>query len=243
MKALAIDSAVSKLTIAAKNDDKSCTTIFDIGMKQSETLLPAIDYVLSKTGITPAELDYLTLSAGPGSFTGLRLAFSALKAIECAFKIPVYGISSLYIHTYAALNSINKITENDYILSCIDANKDKFYGNLQNNKNEIMPDGDYSFEELRDKITEILESKSANILICGPDKNKFYELLKTDEKLSGKLENIFVMKYEPCATDILFELAEQNIANGIEPLKDFDGPVYLRASEAELVLQNKQNNQ
>ena len=52
MKALAIDSAVSRLTISAKNDDYFVSTIFDIGMKQSETLLPAIDYVLGKLNIT-----------------------------------------------------------------------------------------------------------------------------------------------------------------------------------------------
>ena len=46
MKALAVDSAVSRLTITAKNDDKTCTAIYSIGMKQSETIVPAIDYVL-----------------------------------------------------------------------------------------------------------------------------------------------------------------------------------------------------
>ena len=46
MKALAIDCACSRLTVAAKNEDKSCTAIYDIGMKQSETLVPALDFVM-----------------------------------------------------------------------------------------------------------------------------------------------------------------------------------------------------
>ena len=50
MKALAIDSAVSKMTIAAKNDDKFVTLTLDIGMRQSEKILPAIDYVLKEIG-------------------------------------------------------------------------------------------------------------------------------------------------------------------------------------------------
>ena len=100
MKALAIDSAVSKLTISAKNDEFSVSTVFDIGMKQSETLLPAIDYVLSKLNITTNDLDYLVLSKGPGSFTGLRLAFAALKSIEMAKNIPLYGISTLDTYSY-----------------------------------------------------------------------------------------------------------------------------------------------
>ena len=46
MKALSIDCAVSRLMISAKNDDKIFTSIYDIGMKQSESIVPAIDYAL-----------------------------------------------------------------------------------------------------------------------------------------------------------------------------------------------------
>src|SRR5574344_1381041 len=99
MKALAIDTANSKILISAKNDDKSVTVIFNIGMKQSETLLPSIDYVLNQLQITPQELDYTVLCKGPGSFTGLRLGFAALKAIEAAYNVPIYG--SLSLETYA----------------------------------------------------------------------------------------------------------------------------------------------
>lgn len=224
MKALAIDSAVSKLTISAKNDDKSCTAIFNIGMKQSETLLPAIDYVLTKCGLNAADLDYMTLSEGPGSFTGLRLAYSALKAIECAFNKPIYGISSLYVHAFPFLE------ENKNILSCIDANKDKFYAGIYNNSSTVLKDGDYSFEELNEKIKNL-----DTVYICGPDKDKFSDLLK-----QSNTSNTKIIKYEPVVTDVLFELAEAKIANNEQPLQEYDGPVYLRASEAEIVHQNKE---
>ena len=71
MKALIIDSAVTKLTISAKNDDKTTTSIFDIGMRQSEIILSAIDHVLSKCSLTPDQLDYMAVTQGPGSFTKL----------------------------------------------------------------------------------------------------------------------------------------------------------------------------
>ena len=45
MKALAIDCAVSKIAIAAKDDEKSVKLVYDIGIKQSEKLLPAVDFV------------------------------------------------------------------------------------------------------------------------------------------------------------------------------------------------------
>ena len=82
MKALALDTSISCIQIAAKNDDKLASLVLDIGMRQSEKLLPAIDYVLKQAELAPAELDYTALCQGPGSFTGLRLGFAALKAIE-----------------------------------------------------------------------------------------------------------------------------------------------------------------
>lgn len=226
MKALAIDSAVSKLTISAKNDDKCCTTIFNIGMKQSETLLPAIEYVLLKVNLTSSDLDYMTLTQGPGSFTGLRLAYSALKAIECAYNIPLYGVSSLLIHSYPFINS-------DFnVLSCIDANKDRFYSHIYQNSKNIIPDGDYSTEEIETQIKDL-----DKILICGPDKDKLLPVLQA--KYPEK--KFKVLNFNIVTTDVLFEITEKNIQDGIQPLKDFDGPVYLRASEAEIVLQNKMN--
>ena len=80
MNALAVDSAASRMVIAAKKDDDVATLSLDIAMKQSEKILPAIDFVLSEVGLTPADLDYTAICKGPGTFTGLRLGFSALKA-------------------------------------------------------------------------------------------------------------------------------------------------------------------
>ena len=67
------------MTIAAKNEDIKASLSLDMGQKQSQKLLPAIDYVLSQVELKPADLDYTALTSGPGTFTGLRLAFSALK--------------------------------------------------------------------------------------------------------------------------------------------------------------------
>ena len=57
MKALSIDGAISRLTVSAKNDDKIFTSIYDIGMRQSESLVPAIDYVLEKVDLKSSDLD------------------------------------------------------------------------------------------------------------------------------------------------------------------------------------------
>lgn len=222
MKALAIDCAVSRLTVSAKNDDKFCSAVYDIGMKQSETLVPALDYVLSKCGVSKNELDYTVLTVGPGSFTGLRLGISALKAIECAFGTPVYGISSLETYEYPFLNFDLPV------LSCIDANKDKFYARIYNNGKVFLEDGDWDISKIIEKVSEFNE-----IIIAGPDSLKLKEIIQNENK---KII-IRTLNTSTLTTQSLFEIAENKIATKTPPLKDFDGPVYLRASEAELKLE------
>jgi universal bacterial protein YeaZ len=218
MNALAIDSAVTRLSLAVKNDTKTISAVYDIGMKQSETLLPAIDYLLSKAGLTAAQLDYTVLCAGPGSFTGLRLAFAALKAVEHAGGIPLYGIPSLeaYAHPYRILPFT--------VIPVIDAKKDKFYAAVYDGENEVLAGGDYE----PSRIADSLKTEQA-VLICGPDAALFAE--RAPE--IGQRTKIYVMPFSEVTTDALFALAEQRIARNIPPLKDFDGPVYMRASEAE----------
>lgn len=220
MKALVIDCAVSKLTISAKNEDYKVTSIFDIGMRQSETLIPAIDYILEKLKIEAKDLDYTALTIGPGSFTGLRLGISALKALECAFKIPVYGISSLQAYNQPFLN----LYEN--VLSCIDGNKDKFYVNIRSKNQEFLKDGDYDLESIIANINNF-----STLLLSGPDNKKLYELVKDRVKT-----NLIIPDFQVITSEALFQIAEDMIAKKMPSLNEYDGPIYLRASEAEIKL-------
>ena len=223
MKALAIDCACSRLTVAAKNEDKTCTAIYDIGMRQSETLVPALDYVLEKAGLAKNELDYTTLTIGPGSFTGLRLGISALKAIECAFGTPVYGISSLETYAFAYANLGLPV------LSCIDANKDRFFAGVYTNDQNTLADGDYDIPFLAEKLKQ--EKK---IILAGFEKDttKLKSLL---EPAAPQIE-LIQMPVTAVTTELLFKLAELKISTKEPALQEYDGPVYLRASEAEIKL-------
>ncbi len=223
MKALAIDCACSRMTVAAKNEEYTFTAIYDIGMRQSETLVPAIDNVLEKCGLEKNELDYTVLTIGPGSFTGLRLGISALKAIECAFGTPVYGISSLEAYAYPFLDSVVPT------LACIDANKDKFYAGIYHSGKVVLEDGDYDVPFIIERLKNIHD---LNLAGFKKDTDKLEELLKAQ----GCTSSINKLTVPVVTTDSLFALAEKKITAKLPPLKDFDGPVYLRASEAEIKL-------
>lgn len=224
MKALCIDGAISRMTIAAKNDDKIFTVIYDIGMKQSESIVPAIDYALEKVGLKASELDYTAIALGPGSFTGLRLSISAVKAIELAYNVPVYGIPTLNMYAYEFEGFEIPV------LTAIDANKDRFYSSLSEGTKVLMEAGDWETEHIIKTV-----KKQKKIIICGPDRVKLKELIEAENK---KI-NIFVPATANITTESLFALAEKDIENKKPGLKDIDGPVYLRASEAEIKLSEK----
>ncbi|MCI7566114.1 MAG: tRNA (adenosine(37)-N6)-threonylcarbamoyltransferase complex dimerization subunit type 1 TsaB [Treponema sp.] len=224
MNILVLDCAVTKLSIAVKTEDKFISQTYDIGMRQSEILVPTIDEILSKAGITAADLNYSALTIGPGSFTGLRLGISALKAIELAYNVPVYGISSLTIYSYAYKDLGLPI------LACIDANKDKFYACLSDQNSLILEEGDYEVEEIISKLNGL-----SKVLLAGPDAQKLADIIKENKNYI----EVLTTRASAMTTEALVAITEDKISKGEATLKDFDGPVYLRASEAELALKSK----
>lgn len=226
MKALAIDTSLTRITIAAKNDDKTAYLTLDIGMKQSERLIPSCEYILNQVDLKTSELDYTVLCKGPGSFTGLRLAFSALKAIELAYNIPVYGIGTLDAYSFA-------YSDIDIPVICaVDAKKNRFYLQAKHNGDVLIEDGDYEIDAVKDIINNI---ESDRIFVCGSDAALF--ISRISEIISSK--KFISLKGTPNETENLFVMAEDMIAKKIPALKDFDGPVYIRASEAEENLTSK----
>lgn len=221
MNILALDCAVTRISLAVKTESKFISSTYDIGMRQSEILVPCIDELLAKAELTPAELNASVLTIGPGSFTGLRLGISALKAIELAYNVPVYGVSSLEAYAYPYKNLDLPL------LSCIDANKDKFYARLCNGQTILLKDDDYEIPKIFDAVKDL-----DTVFVCGPDADKLSEKLKTTYN-----EKSFLIPAVSAQTaEALIKIAEELIEKKAGPLKDFDGPVYLRASEAELKL-------
>ena len=221
MNILALDCAVTRISLAVKTESKFISSTYDIGMRQSEILVPSIDELLKKADLTAADLDATALTIGPGSFTGLRLGISALKAIELAYGVPVYGISSLEAYAYPYMKL-------EYpLISCIDANKDKFYCRVIDGDKVLLEDGDWELEKIIEAAGQFDKA-----LICGPDGEKLAE------KLSSALaQKKYLLPSAPAMTaESLIIITEELIEKKAEPLKDFDGPVYLRASEAELKL-------
>ena len=80
MLILGIDSSGHTASVALYADgvvlsEYAC----NIGLTHSQTLLPMVAEIFSRTGHTVEELDAIAVSAGPGSFTGLRIGAATAK--------------------------------------------------------------------------------------------------------------------------------------------------------------------
>lgn len=103
MRILAIDTALEACSVA----------VFDTGERgmlarasrpmqrgHAEALMPMLASAMDEAGIDFSELDRIAVTAGPGSFTGLRVGISAARAIGLAAAKPVVALSTL--SAYAA---------------------------------------------------------------------------------------------------------------------------------------------
>lgn len=96
MKILGIDSSGLTASVAVMSEG-ILTGEYTIHNKKthSQTLLPMISDMLLMAEIKPEELDGIAVSAGPGSFTGLRIGASTAKGLAWTLGIPVVPVSSL----------------------------------------------------------------------------------------------------------------------------------------------------
>ena len=105
----------------------------------SEKLLTLVRDVLDRAAITPAQLDAIAVSIGPGSFTGLRIGLSTAKGLSFALGKPLVPVPTFEAIAVAAHQ---KSGTSQAVAVLIDAKKDEWYGGRFRLVNGmIQPDG------------------------------------------------------------------------------------------------------
>ena len=95
MRLLAFESSSDLLTVAIFLDGRIVERESARGVSHSEIALPLANALLEEAGVTLAGLDGIAFGAGPGAFTGLRLACSVAQGLAVGIGVPVIGIGSL----------------------------------------------------------------------------------------------------------------------------------------------------
>ena len=110
-KSLAIDTSTTHFTIACENSGVFVEYSIDNCLDHAKDLFININDILQKATLDIKSLDFITVGIGPGRFSGLRVAVSAVQAIAYTHNIKVITQSSLCSIAAVAINqfSIEKI--------------------------------------------------------------------------------------------------------------------------------------
>jgi tRNA threonylcarbamoyladenosine biosynthesis protein TsaB len=95
MRFAAIETSTEWCSVALWNDGEIAALERRTDTRHSELALPMLERLLENSGITARELDAVAFGAGPGSFTGLRIACGLAQGLAFARGLPVLGISTL----------------------------------------------------------------------------------------------------------------------------------------------------
>ena len=124
MKILAIDTS-ALVASAALCEDKTPIAIYSqkAGLNHSGTMLPIVKNVLDNTGTSIDDVDILAVSAGPGSFTGIRIGIATIKGLGFGKNKICIGVSTLEALAY----NIAEFCQDALICPVMDARRGQLY--------------------------------------------------------------------------------------------------------------------
>lgn len=197
------------LEILENFDDKSHAT----------SLTVFIENLFKKTKYDFKSIDAVSVSEGPGSYTGLRIGVSVAKGICYALKKPLIAVNTLKTMAIMAKNTQIGITKDILFCPMIDARRMEAYTALfdndlnyiQKTKAEIVNENTYS---------KLLDENKVYFFGNGAD--KFKDIIK--HKNAFFIDNIYASaKYMAELSEINFKLNIFENTAYFEPfyLKDF----------------------
>ena len=111
MNYLAIDTSGRYLTVIASADGKrSVRFLPDCALSHSVALMGEIENALNDVRIEAKDVDVFACSVGAGSFTGIRIGVSTVKAFAYAFHKKVLGVTTFDSLAYSIENRVKKLT-------------------------------------------------------------------------------------------------------------------------------------
>lgn len=218
---LSMDSSAVTASVALTDGDEIIKSEFvNSGLTHSETLLPMITRVMD--GRKYSELDGIAITAGPGSFTGVRIGVATVKGLAFNDDIPCYSVSTLEAIAY------NFVDKNAVVCAVMDARRMQFYNALfkvQNGKVErLCDDRAISIEDLRNELKQY-----DKVIIAGDGAKLCFQNIELDNCTLADEDRIY-------QNAVGVAKAAKN-KKQISPKALM--PVYLRQSQAERELKLK----
>lgn len=225
MKILGIDSS-GLVASAAVIADGTLVSEFTVNNRQthSQTLLPMIEQVINMSEISLESLDAIGVSAGPGSFTGLRIGASTAKGMALALNKPIVSVPTLEALAYRV-----GVTE-AVICPMMDARRSQVYtgmyrivdGSLQCVMNQCA----IAIEE----VTERINARGERVVLLGDGIPVHSGYLGENLTVPYEMAPVHMNRQSAAAVAALGEIYFRQ--GRVEDACDHR-PIYLRKSQAE----------
>jgi len=247
MNVLGIDTSTKKANVCIKKNEEIFNKSIDNEITHSEKLLPLIDECLHEANLNLSDINYLTCSVGPGSFTGIRIGIATIKAFAKVLNVPVYSFSSLDILAYTNISS-----NSDYVISMMDAKNNRVYyclykviksndfnvlESLMDYSNDII---DIALENINNILLKEISNSLPSLKIIGDCANNYENICVNT--LKDKFNNITIAN-TTISSDTLINMTENYIKCGYDNKfkKDYLtlDALYVRPSQAERAKSNE----
>jgi tRNA threonylcarbamoyladenosine biosynthesis protein TsaB len=119
MRVLALETSTEYCSVALWQDGAMSDRCELAGQTHSVLLIPMLDGLLKAAGVKLADLDGIAFGAGPGSFTGVRIACSAAQGLALGAEKPVVGICTL--------QALAQASGRDKVIAVLDARMAEVY--------------------------------------------------------------------------------------------------------------------
>lgn len=123
MRILAIETSTEHCAVAVGDGTRWCVREEHLGQSHSERALLLCRESLAEAGYAVRELDAIAFGAGPGSFTGVRIACGLAQGLALADDLPVVPVPTLEALAEAAWASGG----HSRIVACLDARMREVY--------------------------------------------------------------------------------------------------------------------
>ncbi len=222
MKILSLDSSAIVASVAVCEDEAVLAEYtLSNGNTHSETLLPIIEQLLKNLSLTPKDIEMFALSAGPGSFTGVRIGAATIKGLAFASGTPCVEVSTLEAIAY------NLRMHKGLICPVMNARRSQVYTSLFRSDGRaltrLMPDSAMSIAEL----DLLLSQYGEEVCLSGDG----YEIT-SEGFVSTKLRYVPPRLRMQSAVSVA-EAALQSYRNGKKCTDEQLRVNYLRPSQAE----------
>ena len=119
MNLLALDTSTEFLSLALQLGDKTYTHHQPAGQAASQLVLPQIQALLDAANIKLSDLDGIAFGAGPGAFTGVRVACGVAQGLGFGANLPVVGVNTLL--------ALAEASAQERVIACLDARMGEIY--------------------------------------------------------------------------------------------------------------------